>query len=163
MTQQDIRALQTAKSAVRAGVELLMKRLGVSCEEVQEVYLAGASAFSGCESAARIGLFPQGLSGKVRAVGNTSLLGAALYGGRRKAPEMAQELKKKAEVMNLAGEPGFYEKYWKIWNSEKQFNKYIQEKTDHETGHSGAAGRGAGKAPGSCGGKTDGQGGNRGV
>ena len=112
VTQQDIRALQTAKSAVRAGVELLMKRLGVSCEEVQEVYLAGGfGRFLDVESAARIGLFPQGLSGKVRAVGNTSLLGAAHYGGRRKAPEMAQELKKKAEVMNLAGEPGFYEKY----------------------------------------------------
>lgn len=112
MTQQDIRALQTAKSAVRAGVELLMKRLGVSCEEVQEVYLAGGfGRFLDVESAARIGLFPKELAGKVRAVGNTSLLGAALYGGRRKAPEMAQELKKKAEVMNLAGEPGFYEKY----------------------------------------------------
>ena len=112
VTQQDIRALQTAKSAVRAGVELLMKRLGVSCEEVQEVYLAGGfGRFLDVESAARIGLFPQGLSGKVRAVGNTSLLGAALYGGRRKVPAMAQELKKKAEVMNLAGEPGFYEKY----------------------------------------------------
>ena len=42
---------------------------------------------------------------------NTSFRGGFLGGARRKAPEMAQELKKKAEVMNLAGEPGFYEKY----------------------------------------------------
>lgn len=112
VAQQDIRALQTAKAAVRAGVELLMERLGVSCGEIHAVYLAGGfGRFLDVESAARIGLFPPDLAGKVRAVGNTSLLGAALYGGRPEAPALAQELRKRAEVMNLAGEPGFHEKY----------------------------------------------------
>ena len=112
VTQQDIRALQTAKAAVRTGVELLMKRLDVSCEDVEAVYLAGGfGRFLDVESAARIGLFPPDLAGKVRAVGNTSLLGAAVYGACPEAPALAQVLKEKAEVMNLAEEPGFYEKY----------------------------------------------------
>ena len=37
----DIRKLQLAKAAVRAGVELLMKRAGVTAQDIDEVYLAG--------------------------------------------------------------------------------------------------------------------------
>lgn len=112
VTQRDIRDLQTAKAAVRAGVELLMNRMNVTCEDVQDVCLAGGfGRFLDVDSAVRIGLIPPGLSGKVRAVGNTSLLGAAIYGACPEAPELARALKERAEVMNLAQEPGFYEKY----------------------------------------------------
>ena len=112
VTQNDIRSLQTAKAAVRAGVEILMRRLEVSCGDVQEVYLAGGfGLFLDVRSAAEIGLFPPALAGKVRAVGNTSLAGAALYGGRPGYPALAKELLARAEVINLAEESGFYEKY----------------------------------------------------
>lgn len=112
VTQQDIRSLQMAKAAVRVGVELLMQKLGASDASVEEVYLAGGfGRFLDVESAAVIGLIPEGLAGKVKAVGNTSLLGAALYGGKPEGPALAAALAEQAEVMNLAEEPGFYEKY----------------------------------------------------
>ena len=43
ITQQDIRALQMAKAAVCAGVELLMEALEIGTSDVEQVFLAGAS------------------------------------------------------------------------------------------------------------------------
>ena len=82
ITQQDIRALQMAKAAVCAGVELLMEALEIGASDVEQVFLAGGFGYYlDVEKAARIGLFPAELADKVTAVGNTSLLGTCLYGG----------------------------------------------------------------------------------
>ena len=73
----DIRKLQLAKAAVRAGVELLMKRAGVTAQDIDEVYLAGGFGTRlNIQSAAAIGLIPPELADKTRAVGNASLDGA---------------------------------------------------------------------------------------
>ncbi|MBI5234472.1 MAG: DUF4445 domain-containing protein [Deltaproteobacteria bacterium] len=42
LTQTDIRALQGAKAALRAGLDTLLKKAGIKPEDVEEVYLAGA-------------------------------------------------------------------------------------------------------------------------
>ena len=63
------------------------------------------------EKAARIGLFPPQLAGRVTAVGNTSLLGACLYGGEESLREKAEAMCRRAEVLNLAELPGFEQKY----------------------------------------------------
>ena len=112
ITQQDIRALQMAKAAVCAGVELLMEALGAQEDDVVQVCLAGGFGYYlDVEKAARIGLFPAGLAGKVTAVGNTSLLGACLYGGDPSLREITQALCRRAEVLNLAEQPGFEARY----------------------------------------------------
>lgn len=73
----DIRKLQLAKAAVRAGVELLMKRAGATAQDIDEVYLAGGFGTRlNIQSAAAIGLIPPELADKTRAVGNASLDGA---------------------------------------------------------------------------------------
>jgi len=40
VTQRDVRELQLAKGAIRAGIELLMKELGIGYQDVKRVYLA---------------------------------------------------------------------------------------------------------------------------
>lgn len=108
LTQQDIRGLQMAKAAVRAGVELLMRRMGTDCSQIEEVYLAGGFGYYLDVSAAvGIGLLPCELAGRITAVGNTSLLGAALYGASADMQKKAEKLCRMAEVMNLAEEPEF--------------------------------------------------------
>ncbi|WP_455617156.1 ASKHA domain-containing protein [Eisenbergiella sp.] len=112
ITQQDIRGLQMAKAAVCAGVELLMEAVGTDASRVDSVFLAGGFGyFLDVEKAARIGLFPPQLAGKVTAVGNTSLLGACLYGGEESLREKAEAMCRRAEVLNLAELPGFEQKY----------------------------------------------------
>lgn len=76
-TQKDVREIQLAKSAVRAGVETLIRRYGVSCDEIGTVYLAGGMGFQlDRDAAVTIGLIPAELKGKIHAVGNSSLAGA---------------------------------------------------------------------------------------
>ena len=77
ISQDDIHELLLAKSAVRSGIEILIKKAGIT---PAKVYLAGGfgSALS-ADDAASIGLFPEVLSNRITAVGNTSLKGAMKF------------------------------------------------------------------------------------
>ncbi len=73
----DVRKLQLAKAAVRAGVEILMSRAGATPGDIDEVYLAGGFGTKlDIDRAAAIGLIPPELADKTRAVGNAALDGA---------------------------------------------------------------------------------------
>lgn len=102
LTQEDIRAFQLAKGAVRAGIRILAERMGVKMEDIRQVFLAGG--FGSCldpDSACRVGLLPEELRGKIRGIGNGALAGAKLLGleGPR-APAMT-------EYLELGADPGF--------------------------------------------------------
>lgn len=78
LTQGDVRELQLAKGAISAGLRILLRQWGAAPGQVETVYLAGAFGnYISKRSAARIGLidFPPD---RVRAAGNTALLGAKL-------------------------------------------------------------------------------------
>lgn len=78
--QKDIRELQLAKSAVRAGLETLILKYGISYEEIEKIYVAGGFGHQlDMKKAVDIGLFPAECADKIEAVGNTSLRGAAKY------------------------------------------------------------------------------------
>ena len=76
-TQQDIRDIQMAKGAIRAGMETLLREWGASWDDVGKVYLAGGFGYYlKPQKAAAIGLLPKQLINRTTAVGNTSLAGA---------------------------------------------------------------------------------------
>ena len=75
-TQGDVRELQTAKAAIRAGIEILISEAGVSDDEIKTVYIAGGFGRRlNIKKACEIGLLPPRLAGRYRAVGNSSLGG----------------------------------------------------------------------------------------
>lgn len=129
LSQEDIRALQMAKAAVRAGVEILSKRLGElrtddtgqngalsRGQQIDHVYLAGGFGYYlDVEAAFRIGLLPEHMRGHVQAVGNTSLLGAYRIGRdlwRRRIDKQAlEESLSFAESINLAQQEEFGKLY----------------------------------------------------
>lgn len=77
LTAEDVRELQLAKSALRAGVEALLAEAGLAAEDLAAVYLAGGLGhYLNPQSAARIGLFPGSVLPVVKAVGNTALSAA---------------------------------------------------------------------------------------
>lgn len=76
-TQKDIRELQLAKSALRAGIETLCLHFEITPKEISHVYLAGGFGLKlDCGKAIRIGLLPTAFEGKITAIGNSSLGGA---------------------------------------------------------------------------------------
>ena len=120
VTQEAIREIQMAKAAIRTGIEILMERFGITADRLAKVYLAGGMGYYlDPEDAIGIGLLPEKFRGKIRAVGNTSLAGAAEYaqavaGGADSAavPDaICREISEGAEEICLAEQPDFEEKY----------------------------------------------------
>ena len=73
--QKDIREFQTAKGAIRAGVELLIKEYG--SDDIENIYIAGGfGKWLDINKACGIGLLPERYRDKYRAVGNGALGGA---------------------------------------------------------------------------------------
>ncbi len=91
--QEDIRELQLAKAAVRAGLETLLIAYGIRAEDVDAFCIAGGF---GCqldmEKAAGIGLLPEEAVGKADPAGNTSLAGALRWLREEKGGETADRL-----------------------------------------------------------------------
>ena len=93
ITQNDVRAIQLAKAALRAGIDLLTEHAGVA--EVHDIRLAGAfGAHIDPVRALVLGLVPDAPVGGVRSVGNASGTGAArmlLSGAQRDEIERLSE------------------------------------------------------------------------
>ena len=108
LTQNDIRELQLAKGAIRAGIEILLKKLKLEENQVDEVLLAGAfgSAIDP-RSAQNIGLIPSLPKAKVRSVGNAASLGAIMALVSQESWREAEEISRKVEYIELAVFPNF--------------------------------------------------------
>lgn len=108
LKQEDIRELQLAKSAIRAGVDILLKNFSIPYEELDEVYIAGGFGYHlNIEKAIIIGLLPESLKNKVKAVGNTSLSGAIYSIRDTNAAAKLQHIISSAEEIHLSNEEDF--------------------------------------------------------
>ena len=108
LLKKDIRQLQLAKAAIATGVRLLARKLGVEMDEIRQVWLAGAfGSFLSPESACTIGMIPQELRGRIRAVGNAAGEGAKNVLQSPEAWEYASQLSSETEFLELASMPEF--------------------------------------------------------
>lgn len=111
-TQKDIREVQMAKAAVRAGIEVLMESYGVNCEQIDAVYLAGGFGYHmDIKKAVHIGLLPNALEGKIKAVGNSSLAGAISYLLESNTRERMERIVSVTKEIHLANEVSFQDYY----------------------------------------------------
>ncbi len=75
--QTDIRAVQLAKAALHAGVQLLTEYLG--CDEPYEILLAGAfGTHLDAKYVADIGIIPDAIARNIYSIGNAAGMGAAM-------------------------------------------------------------------------------------
>jgi uncharacterized 2Fe-2S/4Fe-4S cluster protein (DUF4445 family) len=80
LTQNDIRQVQLAKAAIRAGIEFLLKTSGVTKEDVNRVLIAGSFGYHVSEkSLIGLGLLPEEFAGRVEYVVNTSKTGGEAF------------------------------------------------------------------------------------
>ena len=112
ITQRDIRELQLAKGAIRTGVEVLLSRVGVTPEEIDRVYLAGAfGSQMRPDSVVRIGLLPRELLPRIVPVGNAAGIGAKLALLDSEALNEAHQIAQKIDYVELSHEKDFAEKF----------------------------------------------------
>ena len=112
LTQKDVREVQLAKAAIRAGIELLAQQLGVDVPQIRQVLLAGAfGSYMDPRSACRIGMIPPVLVDRIKAIGNAAGEGAKLCAMSRAEFTYSQNLAKHTEFLELASLPDFQDCY----------------------------------------------------
>lgn len=108
VTQKDIREVQLAKGAIKAGVMTLLKVAGLQVEELNQVYLAGGFGnHIAVEHACLLGLIPAELEGKVIRIGNGAGLGAKLCLLNGEYLELAKNLGRDIHYVELSSHPDF--------------------------------------------------------
>ena len=103
LTQEDIRQVQLAKGAIRAGIELMTREMGISLDDIDRCLLAGAfGSFISPENACKIGLLPPALLSKIRVIGNAAAEGANLIAANPRMLRLTDILAKNTEYLELA-------------------------------------------------------------
>lgn len=111
-TQKDVREIQLAKAAIRAGLETLIARYETDYEGIEKVYIAGGFGYGmDIEKAVIIGLLPRVLASKIEIIGNSSLGGAIKYMVETKGREAMGHIISSARELNLANDDLFNELY----------------------------------------------------
>jgi uncharacterized 2Fe-2S/4Fe-4S cluster protein (DUF4445 family) len=117
LTQQDIRQVQLAKAAIRTGIKLLQKKIGIEengvhstpyVTDIKQVLLAGAFGnYIRRESALRIGLLPGVPLESIHFVGNAAASGAEMILLSSSLRAEAKRLARKIKYVEIAKDPDF--------------------------------------------------------
>ncbi len=110
LTQRDLRELQLASGAIRAGIAILLRRAQLLPTDLDAVLLAGGFGnFIRRSNAQRIGLLPGEVPRqRIRFVGNTSLAGARWAALSVSARREAERLAGQTEHVDLSSDPEFH-------------------------------------------------------
>jgi uncharacterized 2Fe-2S/4Fe-4S cluster protein (DUF4445 family) len=113
LTQRDVRQLQFASGAIRAGISILLKRAGLQAQDLEAVLIAGGFGnFIRRKNAQQIGLLPPEIPRhRIRYQGNTSLAGARLVAVSVRARELAERLARQTEHVDLSTDPDFQDAF----------------------------------------------------
>lgn len=108
LTQKDIRQLQLAKAAIRAGIMILQNKMGIKDNQLEQVFLAGAFGnYIRKKNALRIGLLPKLSLQHIHFIGNAACSGAEMMLLSSKERTYASELAKRIEHIETAKEKDF--------------------------------------------------------
>ncbi len=111
-TQKDVRQIQLAKAAIRAGAEVLLAETGVPLEMVDAIILAGAFGnYIDPSAALSIGLLPPVSKENIKQVGNTAGLGAKMMLVSSDMRKEAEMVAKSTHYISLAGRKAFEKRF----------------------------------------------------
>ena len=114
ITRRDINEIQLAKGAIRAGIEIMLRKGGITAEEVQEWVIAGAfGTYLDLASAVRVGMFPAVPLERFHQVGNAAGMGAKQMLLSLSERAEADRLASRATYVELTVEPSFTDEFMK--------------------------------------------------
>ena len=112
LAQADVRAVQLAKAATRAGIECLLSAASVRYDAVSRVYLAGGfGSHLDVDNAVRIGFIPTELADKICVVGNAALDGAAVLLLKPEYRREVESIQARVQHVSLDGNADFVARY----------------------------------------------------
>ena len=107
LTQRDVRELQLAKAAIRAGVEILLAESGIKADKLSQIVLAGAfGTYLDTRAATAIGLLPD--AGDARLVSLKCRRPGRDYGiGKRQSIQGSAQAGRRSGTCGLGASPMF--------------------------------------------------------
>jgi uncharacterized 2Fe-2S/4Fe-4S cluster protein (DUF4445 family) len=112
VTRSDVNEIQLAKAAIRTGIEILLREVGVNSADIDQVVIAGAfGSYLDIGSAVRLGMFPPLTRERFRQIGNGAGSGARqmlISGDQRRT---AEQIARQIEYVELANHPAFSEQF----------------------------------------------------
>ena len=112
ITQKDVRELQLAKGAIRAGMKVLLQSKGYQEKDLDQLILAGGFGnYVRKSSARRIGLIPPVKLEKVKVVGNAAGAGSYITLLSLKSRKELEKLVERVEYIELGNKPEFMEEF----------------------------------------------------
>jgi uncharacterized 2Fe-2S/4Fe-4S cluster protein (DUF4445 family) len=114
VTQGDIREIQLAKAAIYTGASILMKKLSAKARDIRRIFLAGAfGTYVDPQNAKIIGMYPDVPLERVQFVGNTAGSGARMTLLSVDARNMASDIARQVEYVELGADPNFQSEFLK--------------------------------------------------
>jgi uncharacterized 2Fe-2S/4Fe-4S cluster protein (DUF4445 family) len=111
-TQDDVRSVQLAKAAIRAGVDVLLAAAGTEESAIERFIIAGAfGSYIKVPSGITIGLFPELPSERFVQVGNAAGLGVQRVLASTEERRRAAELALRARYVDLSSATGFHKTF----------------------------------------------------
>jgi len=108
LSQKDVRQVQLAKAAIRAGIELMLGANQLTASQVDTVLIAGSFGFHlRTASLIHLGLLPREFKDRVEFVGNTSKSGARAFLLNHRLRDELKQLVQQVRVLELANDPAF--------------------------------------------------------
>jgi uncharacterized 2Fe-2S/4Fe-4S cluster protein (DUF4445 family) len=108
ITQHDVRELQMAKAAIRAGIQVLLEANGCTEDEIKQVIIAGAfGTYIDVGSAVAVGMLPSLPLDRFRQIGNAAGMGAKLALISVSKRVEAQSVASRVRYIELGSAPNF--------------------------------------------------------
>jgi len=112
LAQRDVRELQLAKGAIRAGIDLLMKEANINTGDVQEVLLSGMFGnYINREKAVMLGLIPPFPLERIHFIGNGAMDGALRALINLEERRQADDISAQVHHVELSGRADFEETF----------------------------------------------------
>jgi uncharacterized 2Fe-2S/4Fe-4S cluster protein (DUF4445 family) len=112
INRKDVNEIQLAKAAIRAGIAVLLDEAGLEAGQVERVVVAGAfGTYLDVNSALAVGMFPPLPRERFVQVGNAAGMGAKLALMSRRCRQVAGDIARRVEYVELTTHPHFVEAY----------------------------------------------------
>lgn len=124
ITQRDVREVQLAKGAISAGMQILMREMGITKDFLDRIFLAGAfGSYLKISSARRIGLLPNVPLERIHSVGNAAGVGASMAVLAKPYEEECQVIAQTTRQVELSMHDSFQDEFVRSMNFEKMINE----------------------------------------
>ncbi|VEN74586.1 Ferredoxin [Candidatus Desulfarcum epimagneticum] len=112
LTEPDIDNLIRAKGAIYSGFMTLLEEVGLGVGDIERIFLAGGfGSYVDLERSMTIGLLPEIDPGKIRFLGNGSLMGAKISSLTNHVRQEVVEVVKKITNFELSETPSYMDSY----------------------------------------------------